>query len=264
MRPLKLYLRFLGISIRGQMQYRVSIFLQSLGVFLVTGIEFFGVYALFDRFGRVEGWSLEEVAVLYGLVNMVFAVADALTRGFDTLGEQIRTGSFDRYLLRPRSTVLQLLGYEFTLRRSGRFLQGAAVLLFGWRQLSLSAVSFPFLIVVMIAGVSLFCGILIFQGCITFWTVETLEIMNILTYGGSQTAHFPLSIYRKGLQLFFIYIVPIGLVTYFPVCTLLGRPPLPGIPAWAGYITLLSGPVFLLAALGAWRIGVRHYTSTGS
>ena len=257
-------MRFLETSVKGQMQYRVSVFLQALGMFLVTGIEFFGIYALFDRFGSVGGWQLAEVALFYGFVNIVFAFADALTRGFDTLGEQIRTGSFDRFLLRPRSTVLQLLGYEFTLRRAGRLIQGAFVFIWGWTALSVPLTQMPFILYAGISGVSLFCGILVFQGTITFWTVETLEVMNILTYGSSQTAHFPLSVYRRGIQIFFIYFVPIGLVTHFPICAVLGRPPFPGIPSWAGYITPVSGPLFLCLSLLAWKIGVRHYTSTGS
>ena len=40
----------------------------------------------------------------------------------------IKTGHFDRLLLRPRSTILQLAGHELALRRIGRFVQGLIVL----------------------------------------------------------------------------------------------------------------------------------------
>ncbi len=63
------------------------------------------------------------------MVNISFAFTDALARGFDLFGAQfIKTGNFDRLLLRPRSTVLQLAGHEFTLFRVGRLLQGSIVL----------------------------------------------------------------------------------------------------------------------------------------
>ena len=264
MKGFRLYRRYMEISIKSQMQYRVSSFLQALGMFLITGIEFLGVYALFDRFGAVRGWRIEEVALFYGFVNIIFALADALTRGFDTLGQQIRMGTFDRYLLRPRSTVLQLLGYEFTLRRAGRLLQGIAVFIWGWTKVGISIAALPFLLWAICGGLLLFCGIIIFQGCISFWTVESIELMNIFTYGGVQTAHYPLSIYGKGIRIFFLFIVPIGLVTYFPITSILERNPFPGVPYWIGYISPLSGFVFFALSLLAWRYGVRHYTSTGS
>ena len=36
----------------------------------------------------------------------------------------VASGDFDRLLVRPRSTVLQLLGQELALRRLGRLVQG--------------------------------------------------------------------------------------------------------------------------------------------
>ena len=126
---LKLYWLYVKLSVRAQLQYRAAFLLAALGQFLITGIEFLGVWALFDRFGRLHSWSLPEVAVFYGLVNCTFACADALSRGFDQFGAlYIKTGHFDRLLLRPRSTILQLAGHELALRRIGRFVQGLIVL----------------------------------------------------------------------------------------------------------------------------------------
>ena len=53
---LRLYRGYVAVSIRAQMQYRVSFLLQAFGQFAVTGIEFLGVWALFDRFGRRCHW----------------------------------------------------------------------------------------------------------------------------------------------------------------------------------------------------------------
>ena len=119
---LRLYWLYVKLSIRAQLQYRAAFLLAALGQFLVNGIEFLGVWALFERFGRLYSWSLPEVAVFYGLVNCTFACADALSTGFDYFGvTYIKTGHFDRLLLRPRSTVLQLAGHELALRRIGRY-----------------------------------------------------------------------------------------------------------------------------------------------
>ena len=109
---LRLYGRYLAASVRGQMQYRASFAMLSLGYFTITGVEFVAILVLFDRFEGVLGWSLPEVAFLYGMVNIVFAISDAASRGFDTFGTMVKSGDFDRLLLRPRSTALQLAGQE--------------------------------------------------------------------------------------------------------------------------------------------------------
>jgi ABC-2 type transport system permease protein len=48
------------------------------------------------------------------------------------------------------------------------------------------------------------------------------------------------------------------------VLALLGRPDPLGSPPLVQWLAPLAGPVFLLATLGAFRAGLRHYASTGS
>jgi ABC-2 type transport system permease protein len=45
---------------------------------------------------------------------------------------------------------------------------------------------------------------------------------------------------------------------------ILERPDPLGTPFWLQCIAPAAGFMFLAAAFAAWRLGVRHYTSTGS
>ena len=263
---LRLYFRYLGISVRSQMQYRASFIMLSLGHFAVTGIEFLSIWVLFARFGSLEGWTLPEVALFYGLVNVAFSFSDAAARGFDTFGNMVKSGDFDRLLLRPRSSALQVAGQELTLRRVGRLAQGLAVLV--WAATALRIVWSParvaLALLAIVGGACLFFGIVVLQATLAFWTTETLEIVNTVTYGGVQTTQYPLAIYRRWFQRFFIFVVPLACVSYFPVLALLGRPDPLGSPSWFQWLSPLMGPLFLAVALEVWKVGVRHYTSTGS
>lgn len=261
-----LYCHYIGISWRSQIAYRTSFLLQCCGTALVTVGEFLAMTALFSRFGSIAGWRLAEVAIFYGTVNLAWAVAEALARGFDDFGAIVKSGDFDRVLLRPRSTVLQILGREFTLRRIGRFAQGFIVLVWGWQQLALGT-QWPQLLLLglaVIGGVTLFVGLLIFQAALAFRTIESLEVMNVFTYGGVATAQYPLSIYPDWLRWVFTFVVPLGAFAFFPIATLLGRAEALGwAPIW-GWCAPILGPVFLGLSLIAWRNGIKHYTSTGS
>ena len=265
MRAIGLYLRLAGTSIQTQLQYRSSLLMQTLGQFLLFLTEFAAVAGLFSRFGSIAGWGLGEAAVLFGFADLAFAVADALGRGFDTLGSQVKRGDFDRVLARPLSPFLQVIGQELTLRRFGRFLVGALV--FSWGCATTRPAASLGGIAALFAGwagaVATFVAIMTIQGALTFWTVEGLEIMNALTYGGRQVSSYPMTAYRRFLRDFFLFLVPIGCSVYVPVCAFLHRPAFPGWPWWAGLFTPFSALPFCCLAAFAWKAGIAHYESAG-
>ena len=263
---LRLYLRYVGTHFRAQVQYPGALSLQVLGSVLFTAIEFVGVWALLDRFGSVRGWQLAEVAVLYGLVILGFASAEMTGRGFDLFSRQVRSGGFDRILLRPRHTVLQVAGAEFAFQRIGRWLQGAAILVWGLVNAGIAwNPARVLLLAETIAGVTvLFLGVFVATAAITFWTVQSLELFAIVSNGSVDAGSYPTTVYRRFMRRFLFFIVPIGTVTYFPVAALLGRPDPLGTPPWFGWAAPAAAPLFLAAALFFWHLGTRHYSSTGS
>jgi ABC-2 type transport system permease protein len=259
--------RYFIASMRAQAQYPGSTIMLAVGQFAATIIDIFAVWALFDRFGAISGWRFGDVAFFFGLVSISFSIADFLTRGFDVLGvEFIRTGNFDRLLLRPRSLTLQLVGHDFRISRFGRTAQGLVVLAIGTADLGFAwnAQALGLALWTIAGGVALFAGLLVLQGTLAFWTTESLEAMNLLTYGGVQAAQFPLSIYAGWFRNFLIFVVPLGCVAYFPVLAILGKPDPLGAPAWILPLTPAAGFVFLALSFVAWRLGVSKYASSGS
>jgi ABC-2 type transport system permease protein len=240
--------------------------MQSIGSLLITGIEVLSMWALFARFGTVRGWAMPEVALFYGMISISFSLSEAVGRGFDLFSAMLKDGGFDRLLVRPRSTVLQLLGQEITLRRIGRLAQGAAVLGYAMGALDV-AWSAPKLLLLAsaIAGaLCAFLGLLVLQATSAFWTTESLEVWNAFTYGGVTMSQYPLAIYRSWLRGLFTYVIPLGCVNYLPGVAILEHPDPLGTPVWAQWIAPLAGPAFLALSLAAWRAGVRRYRSTGS
>ncbi len=263
---IRLYFRYVGISVRGQMQYRASFLMLTLGQLAMTGIEFLGIWALFARFGSLRGWTLPEVAMFYGMANVAFALAEAVGRGFDTFPAMVKSGDFDRLLLRPRSTALQVAGLELHAMRIGRLLQGVGILAWACAAMGLhwSVARAALLVAAVLGGAALFTGLFVLQATMSFWTIETLEIVNTVTYGGTETAQYPMTIYRPWFRRFFTYVVPLACLNYLPASAILGRPALVGGLTWAAWLSPALGLVFLAASLRAWRVGERHYRSTGS
>jgi ABC-2 type transport system permease protein len=263
-----MYRRLIAIQMRSQLQYRFS-FLLELTATTVTLVTFFGAIALvFQRFGNLGGWSLGEVAFLWGIVEFSFGLMDMIFSGFDpgNFGQHVRRGSFDQLLLRPLNITLQVLGSEFIIRRLGKMIQGAAIF-----AIALTLVDFDWTLVkllylplVIASQVCFFGGLFVIGSTITFWTVESIEAINIFTYGGSELIAYPMHIYHDWLRRFFTYIIPASLLNYYPALFFLDKPAPFNFPAFVPFLAPLAGLGTLLAALAFWRFGIRYYQSTGS
>jgi len=72
---IRLYGRYVGASLRSQMQYPGAFLLTSVGAFAATGIDFIAVWALFSRFRQIGGWQFGEIALFYGVIGVSFALA---------------------------------------------------------------------------------------------------------------------------------------------------------------------------------------------
>lgn len=267
MNAIKVYKDLVFAVISGQMQYKTSFWMTMVGSFFASFIDVIGLVLIFDRFGMINGWGLAEICLLYGAISIPFALTEAFARGFDTFGRLIQTGALDRMLVRPQPIILQVLGSEFKLANAGRLLQGVIPFVYAVGVLEIFSLwQWALIALAFINGVGIFYALLLSQATWTFWSVESIEVMNAFTYGGIQMAQFPLSIYEKWFAHLFTYVIPVGLATYFPMLLVLNKQG-DAYSGQAAFLTLLGpfliGSLVYLAHL-FFRYGLSKYHSTGS
>lgn len=260
---LRLFFRYLATGLRVQAQYRGQFALLVITKFFVDGIHLLGILALFTRFDALGQWSLYEVMLFYGMTYMAMGLAESYSHGFHAMARLVRSGDFDRLLLRPRRLFLQMLGGEFQFFRMGGFLNGLIPFLWGWKRLGLvwSLEEWALAGAAVLLGSLTYAGVSMIQAGVSFFTVESLELFNIFNYGGVELSARPLDIYAGWLRDLFTYGVPLAAVNYLPLSYLLGRH---YVPDWAAWLSPLMSVGFLGLALLVWTLGVRHYRSTGS
>ncbi|WP_322184351.1 ABC transporter permease [Neglectibacter caecimuris] len=258
---MKLYRKYFAIHLKSAMQYKASFFLALLGQALVTINMFLGIFFLFQRFHVIEGFTYSQVLLCYTVVLLQFYVAEFFARGFDRFDVMLGNGQFDRILVRPRNTVFQVLAGRIEFTRLGRVLQVAILLPYA---IATCGVDWNFpkaltVIFMVLGGALLFSAIFVLCAALSFFTTEGLEVINVFTDGGKEHGKYPWSVYGKRVLQFTTFAVPYALTQYYPLLYLLGRETnsffifLPLCAAW-----------FLLPCYLIWRIGVRHYKSTGS
>ncbi len=264
-----LYKRLIGAQVRSQMQYRTSFVLEAVAQFVGNILDFVVVLIFFARMPTLGGWTLPEIGLLYGLSSVAFGLADMVIAGFDYAyfgPNMVRLGEFDRVLIRPVSAFLQVLTSELSLKRLGRIGQGAIVLVWALAVLPLTwtPIKIAYLPIVLIGGTLFFAGLFIFGSGVSFWTVDSLETLNIFTYGGQFLTQYPLTIYGEFLRSLFTFIIPMAFINYYPALWLLDKPDPLGGSNWLAFIAPLVCLVVFFGGVRMWQLGVKHYASTGS
>ena len=260
-KSIKLYGHYVSINIRSMMQYKTSFFLTTLGPFFVSFNVFLGIYFMFRRFQKVEGFTYSEVLLCFAVVLLEFSMAEMIARGFDSFSGMVRSGSFDLVLVRPRNEILQVLGSKFELTRIGRMIQAVVMFVYAvihcgveWSLAKVLTVIF-----MLIGGTAVFSGLFLIYASLCFFTLEGLEFMNVFTDGAREFGKYPIGIYGKKMLLFTTFIIPYALVQYYPLLFVLGRS-----DNVMFMVIPLCAVLFLVPCYVLWRFGVRHYTSSGS
>jgi ABC-2 type transport system permease protein len=218
---------------------------------------------LFSRFGGIGDWTMERVLLVYSLAVTSFGLAESFCRGFDYFPwKMIRSGDFDRLLLRPRSLFTQVAASYFHLHRLPRVLTGLAVIIWALRRLHVpfSLLNVIIIVLALLGGFITYTGVFIMTSGIAFFTVKGIDWIYIFTNASYQVTRCPIDYMPKILWGVFTFFVPMLLISYYPASAVCRW----GDSLILGFLSLPAGFAFLGFSLILWRIGVRHYKSTGS
>jgi ABC-2 type transport system permease protein len=266
MASLGVWRHLVAARIRADWQYRTSFFLFLASQTVVACMDLAVLAAIFHRVDSLAGWSGMEVALLFGLSGVSFGLAVILISQVEDASRHIKAGTFDLFLLRPLPALVHLSASEFALRRIGRTLQPLVVLVVALAAAPIRwSVETAFLVpVAVVSGAIVFGAVWVVTSSISFWTVESQEVANAFTYGGSLATSYPIDILGSWLRRIATFLVPLAFLAYLPAARMLGRHDPLGLPsavAWASPAVALASA---LVAKAVWGLAVRHHRSTGS
>jgi ABC-2 type transport system permease protein len=255
-----------GARIRADWQYRTSFLLFLLSQTVIATMDLAVVASIFSQVDSLAGWSGVEVALLFGLSGVPFGLADMTISQVETASRHIKAGTFDLFLLRPLPALLHLSASEFALRRLGRVLQPFVVLVVALvlAPIDWSPETVALLVVTILSGTLIFGSVWVVTSAISFWTVESQEVANAFTYGGSLATSYPIDILGTWLRRILTFLVPLAFVAYLPAARMLGREEPLGLPNGIAWATPLVAVASVLVARAVWTLAVRHHRSTGS
>lgn len=268
-RPLpwpRAYLLLIGAWNRAAWQYRASLVMLTAGQFLTSVLDALQILLMFTHTRTLGGFTLAGVLFLYGTTRTSFALSDVLASGAENVSELIRRGDFDVILIRPVSTLVQVLALEFSPKRFGRVAQALLVLTAG-----LVMVPAPWdagrvlmVPVMILCGTVMYCALWVLAGAFQIVTTDASEVVASFTYGSEFLTEYPMTVYGRDLGFVVTFGLPMAFINWQPTLYVLNLPDPLGLPHVFRFASpLVAGLLCAVAAL-AWRGAVRRYRSTGS
>jgi ABC-2 type transport system permease protein len=209
-------------------------------------------WALMRHVPSIRGWSLGDIALLYGIVAVAFGLAVSLAGGVRHLGRFIEEGDLDSLLTQPRSVLVYAVGLRSQPSGVGDVLSG--IVFIAWSE-EVSWSTLPLLVAAILAGALVFvaCGIVFFS--LAFWLGKIETVSRQLWELLITFSLYPEPLFGGALRLTLFTLLPAGFVGYIPAR-------LVQTPSVQDTVVLVGGAItYLGLAVVVFERGLRRYAS---
>ena len=261
-RHFTLFWEYFKQYLKVRMSYRAD-FLIGLATSLTATVFAFGFQlVLFSKIPRLSGWTFEEILFLYGFSLIPYGLFNVVSLNIYDFGNNyVIEGKFDRVLLRPVSSLFQVVFEAFRIESLHEVVVGLLAIAIATRRMGLhwSVADFALLLVYGLCGAVIYVAVFLILTSVSFWLEDRIGIAppvwNLIAFG-----RYPLNIYSSFVQFMLSWIIPFGFASFYPTVRLLGRDE---FRIYGALVPVVAAAFFVLA-LAVWNRGVRQYASTGS
>ena len=252
-------------GLRGALQYRTDTFIVIVMALVFQGTGFAFAWVLLSRFESLAGWTLGQVAFLYGLRLIVHAVAGVLTGPFFGLDWQVRSGEFDRYMIRPLPPLLQFMTQRVEISIFGDVLGGVGIFLLANQLVGIAwtPIALVYLLLAIAGGALAEGAVRVLIGAFSFRFLASQSFLYLADSVFSTFANYPLTIFGTLLKLLFTFVLPLAFVAYVPATVLLDRTAELQVNPLLAYIAPTVGVIWIAAAVRVFNREIRNYQSAG-
>lgn len=251
-RNVRLYLKLQYIQLRTVVEYRGDFWIGILGAALMQGAGLIFLSAFFSQIPEINGWTVWEIAVLYGLALTPKGFTELLCDGPWMLRAMVNTGEFDRLLVRPVSPALQAATKIASIHGLGQLSLGIVAIALGTSRSGMdwSLWKVLFLIATIATGFVMICAINFLVNMIGFWEPSAQSALPTMYTMLIDFAKFPLDIYSNVIKVLVTIVAPYAFISYFPALVLLDKE---SPWQWLGFASPLV--TLLVVALTSWLWG---------
>jgi ABC-2 type transport system permease protein len=261
----RLYFTLMSAAFRGELQYRANflIWVVTGVVYQMTGFIF--IWVVLTRFEAIAGWTLGEVAFLYGLRLLGHGASLLIFGRIHAIEDLIRDAEFDRFLVRPVPALVQVMTKAFPIAALGDFAGGVVLFLAAnaIAGVSWSAPAIAYLVLAVLGAALVETGLKLALASLSFRFLSTRRGVMVVDDVFSTFGNYPTRIFGAFLQVVLTFALPVAFIAYLPASVLLGRTGELMVHPAVAYLAPLAGALVFGAAYAFWHGEIRHYQSSG-
>jgi len=218
--------RMTTMNILSAMEYRVTFFLQVIGMF-INDIALILIWVIFfAQFPMINGWTLQDSILLMSMVTFIFGIVHVFSGGSRELAKTITQGELDYYLTYPKNVLWHVSISRTDISALGDMLFGLVLFCFSGN-ISLEKI-FLFLTISLFVAFILFNFLTITQSLSFFFgnfedAAEALyqSMMGFSLYPQTSFYGFLKVIMMTVLPAFFIVTIPVNIIKTFDLLSFL-------------------------------------------
>lgn len=255
---LLIYKESMRVSIASAATYRANFILHSI-ITLLGNIVFPLVTLLIYGSGAsFEGWSMYEVLLIQSIFTMSTGLSNMFFGGmvWNTM-EHVREGTFETVLIKPVDCMFYLLATNFGIHSFGVVAGGMVVFIISLVHVGNATILMwlQFLLLFLM-GLFVMLGMELLMAATSFKWVANSRIPEM--YGSvRQFGNYPQTIFNKSIIYLTSFILPVGMIGFFPASALLGR------LEWWMLVSIFPCILFLMLGVWVYRYMVPLYEGVG-
>jgi ABC-2 type transport system permease protein len=260
-----IYLRLATASIKSRMEYRASfmIFMGTIIVFYIAQVLTIGV--VISRFRNIGGWSMGEMAFLYSLLVLSQGIVSSVFSGLLDFSTIVRDGSFDRFMIRPLSTLGQVIMTGFEITGLAHIVLGiaAVVLANSMIEIHWTWEKMLMLVFVILGGSCILAGIRVLIAAVAFKAINNQSLVHLFVFSSKEFLLYPMNIYSSGVKILLTFVLPLGFINFYPAHYFLDKSGEGLFHPYFIFATFPVGVITFLFSLWIWKLGKTAYESAG-
>lgn len=260
---LRLYKDYVRIFLYKAKEYKGDFLFGILSIFVKQCLLFWSIYFIFMNFPSVKGWDKSDFYFLYAVSVIGYGICYTFFDGLWMVGQQyVQQGDFDRILIRPVSTLFQILAERINIDGITSIIIGVYVLIKS-RLLVLNgnvAVNIIILVIICIMSGLLYSGMLLIFSSFSFIMLDSIYLMTLVNSFGD-FGRYPIVIFPKFIQIILTFILPYGFASFYPALFFLKYSSRFYMLFFEELLVLIL--VWVLG-LTLWKNGILHYKSSGA
>ncbi|WP_433750043.1 ABC transporter permease [Falsibacillus pallidus] len=257
-----LYSKYFSNHLKVMMEYKGDFIIGMLSVFIQQITSIFFLKIVFDHITVLKGWTFYEILFIYAIAFLGRSIHHIFFDNLWTVGWQyIRSGTFDRLLLRPVNPLFQIISERVQQDGFGQLIIGIIILATANSHLDIhwTAGSIFMLVLFILSSGMIFVALNLFFITFSFWMIDSLPIV-VSIFQFSDFARYPVSIYPKLLTIVITWLIPYGFTAFYPAAYFFENQEY----HLYAILTPLISFAWVLLSYRFWCYGVKNFASTGS